>query len=147
MNNLKGVLRSHLRERPFDFYVAFLIFFAGLLSFVSDAWPENIDRPWAIVIISIISAYYMIASAIVIISLSMKRKKYPVFALIGEMYGWMFISAASIATSLLYIGFLINGAPNSWWLWSILMGVWIGLATSSGVRFLDLFSVYRSLKK
>ena len=147
MSSIKGVLRNHLRERPFDFYVACLIFFAGLLSIVSDAWPESIQRPLAFILITAISLYYMIASAIVILSLSLNRKKHPVFALMGEMYGWMFISAASIATTLLYLGFLVNGAPQSWGLWIILVLIWLGLAISSGVRFLDLSSVYRSLKK
>lgn len=147
MDKFKGVLREKLRERPFDFYVALLIFFAGLLTFVSDAWPENIHRPLAVVIISIISIYYIVASLVVMVSLSMRKKKYPVFSLMGEMYGWMFISAAAFATVILYFGFLLNGAPQSWWLWGMLASIWFGLAVASGVRFLDLFSVYRRLKR
>lgn len=147
MNQIKGVLRNHLFERPFDFYVAFLIFLAGIYSFISDSWPEKADTHMAETFIVTISLYLIISSAIVMASLVLRRRKWPVFSLMGEMYGWLFISAASIATVLMYVGVAISYTPNKWSMWIVMVVIWFGLFIASGVRFLDLFRVYRSVKK
>jgi hypothetical protein len=65
----------------------------------------------------------------------------------GEMYGWMMVSFASIAIILTYLGSMIGGVPKSWWAFSIMMFIWFGMFISSSVRYLDLLQVYRSLKK
>lgn len=147
MSEIKGVLRNHLLERPFDFYVAFLLFLVGVYSIVSDHWPEGIDNGLVRMLIMIISFYYILASVIVMISLSCRRRRCPVLSLMGEMYGWLFISAASFASVLMYIGSVFGGAPQSWAAWGILLIVWFGLFIASGLRFLDLFNVYRSIKR
>lgn len=147
MTEIKGVLRSHLLERPFDFYVAFLLFLVGVYSIVSDHWPEDLDNDMVKVIITVISVYYIVASVVVMFSLGCRRRKWPVLSLMGEMYGWLFISAASFASVLLYIGSVFGNSPQSWASWFVLIVVWFGLFISSGLRFLDLFNVYRSIKK
>jgi hypothetical protein len=40
MENFKRVLRNKLRQRPFDFYVAVILFITGFYSIVSDTWPR-----------------------------------------------------------------------------------------------------------
>lgn len=147
MNQIRGVLANHLRQRPFDFYVAAMLFLMGLYAVFSDTWPESFGNGIMQALIVIVSLYYVFAGAILMLSLSCKRKNYPVLALMGEMYGWLFVSCGSLAISIAYIGMLFSSLPSDWRLWGILLAVWIGLFISSGVRFLDLFSVYRSLKK
>lgn len=147
MNKIKGVLANHLRQRPFDFYVAAILFLMGWYAVFSDAWPEYFGNTIMQAIIVIVSLYYIVAGAMIMLSLSCKRKQYPVLALMGEMYGWLFVACGSLATAIAYIGMLVSSLPADWRLWGIMLAVWIGLFLSSGVRFLDLFSVYRSLKK
>lgn len=146
MNQIKGVLANHLRQRPFDFYVAAMLTLMGLFSIFSDNWPESFSSPLVQTIIVIVSLYYVFAGIIIMLSLSCKRKKHPVLALMGEMYGWLFVACGSLATTIAYIGVLFSSLPDDWRLWGIMFAVWVGLFLSSGVRFLDLFSVYRSLK-
>ena len=147
MNKIKGVLANHLRERPFDFYVAAILFLLGMFAIFSDSWPESFGNSIVQIIIVIVSLYYVIASVMIMVSLSCKRKNHPVLALMGEMYGWLFVACGSLATSIAYIGMLFSYIPNDWRIWGIMFAVWIGLFISSGIRFLDLFSVYRSFKK
>ena len=146
MESIKGVLRNHLRERPFDFYVAFLLFGVGTYTIVNDNWPESIQSTFVQTAIAAISIYLVAASAIIMFSITCRRKKWPVLSLIGEMYGWLFVSAASIATVLLYIGVVLGDAPSSWTSWIVMISIWFGLFIASGLRFLDLFNVYRSIK-
>lgn len=147
MDKIKGVLRSKLRERPFDFYVAVLLFLTGLYSIISDTWPENVGNQLVSTIIVIISLYLMGASTIIMTSLSCKRQRYPVLALMGEMYGWMFVASASLATLMLYFGSIIGNPPSSWWAFALMMLVWGGMLLASAIRFFDLLMIYRSLKR
>lgn len=147
MNKVKGVFRSKLRDRPFDFYVAVLLFITGVYSIISDSWPESVGNDLISTLIVITSLYLMGASSIIMISLSCKRQKYPVLSLMGEMYGWMFVASASLATLLMYIGSLIGNAPHSWWSFSAMIVIWGGMLLASAVRFFDLLLIYRSLKK
>ena len=89
----------------------------------------------------------MAASVIIIASMSCRRKNHPVLALMGEMYGWMFVSFASFATALMYLGSTIYATPASWFAFGVMEVVWIGMCLASGVRFLDLYNVYRGLKR
>lgn len=148
MNKVLGFFQSRkVWMRPFDFYVALLLFCAGLYSIVNDSWPESVANDTTQTFIIIVSLYLMTAAAVIMLSLTCKRASRPVFSLMGEMYGWMFVAAASAATSLMYIGAILHHAPSSWWLWGILFTVWVGMTIASSIRSFDLFLVYRSLKK
>lgn len=147
MKDIKRVLSDKLSKRPFDFYVAAILFFMGFFAIFSDSWPENFGNPAMQTIIVIISLYYVFAGAMIMISLGCQRKKFPILSLMGEMYGWLFVACGALATSFAYIGMLFSYIPNDWRLWAIMLGVWIGLFIASAVRFVDLFNVYRSLKK
>ena len=147
MNKVRGFFQSRrVWMRPFDFYAAFLLFVAGLYSIVNDTWPEQVGNSVTETFIVIVSLYLMTAAAVIMLSLTCKRASRPVFSLMGEMYGWMFVAAASLATSLMYIGSAISHTPSSWWLWSILFTMWVGMTIASSIRSFDLFLVYRSLK-
>ncbi len=147
MNKVLGFFQSRkVWMRPFDFYVALLLFVAGLYSIVNDTWPESVGNGITQTFIIIVSLYLMTAAAVIMLSLTCKKASRPVFSLMGEMYGWMFVAAASLATSLMYIGAALYGDPTSWWLWGILLTVWVGMTIASAIRSFDLFLVYRSLK-
>lgn len=145
MGTIKGALRNHLRERPFDFYTAFVLFMLGVWGFVDPDWPEAYVDEWMTVLMSIISAYLMISSGFIMASLLCKRQKHPVLALMGEMYGWFFISAAALATCIIYLVDLYHDTTN-FSIWAIWFIIWCGMAIASGVRAFDLFYFYRSLK-
>jgi hypothetical protein len=144
---VKGFFQSRrVWKRPFDFYAALLLFVAGLYSIVNDTWPESIESSLTQTFIIIVSLYLMTAAAVIMSTLLCKKASKPVFSLIGEMYGWMFVAAGSLATSLMYLGSALYGDPNSWWIWGILFIVWVGMTIASSIRSFDLFLVYRSLK-
>lgn len=147
VNNIKGMFRSSLRERPFDFYIAFVLFLLGIYGIVDEGWPESLiieEYSW---IVTLIGMYLMIPSGVIMASLACKRKKHPIFALMGEMYGWFFISAAATATALSYVGAIVVSYPDNITSWIVWLVIWIGMATASMVRACDLHSLYRSLKK
>ena len=148
MNTVKGFFQSRrVWKRPFDFYAALLLFCAGLYSIINDDWPESVENQLTQGFIVFVSIYMMTAAAVIMSTLLCKKASRPVFSLIGEMYGWMFVAAASLATSLMYIGSAISHTPDSWWLWGILLTVWVGMTIASAIRSFDLFLVYRSLRK
>jgi hypothetical protein len=135
-----------LRNRPFDFYVAFVLFMFGVGGFVDPHWPEDYVSGVLFTIVTIIDVYLIVASLLIISSLLCKRQCHPVLAIMGEMYGWLFISAASLAIFVIYIAALYNQLGNMWILaiWAL---IWAGMAISSGLRSLDLLYFYRSLSK
>ena len=148
MNKVLGFFQSRkVWMRPFDFYVALLLFCAGLYSIINDTWPESVGSELTQTFIVIVSLYLMTAAAVIMASLLCKRASRPVFSLMGEMYGWMFVAAASLATSLMYISAILHHEPSSWWLWGILFTIWVGMTIASSLRSFDLFLVYRSLRK
>jgi hypothetical protein len=144
---VKGFFQSRrVWKRPFDFYAAFLLFVVGLYSIVNDQWPESVKNSIAETFIVIVSLYLMTAAAVIMATLLCKKASRPIFSLIGEMYGWMFVAAGSLATTIMYIGSILYNEPSSWWLWGILFTVWMGMTIASSIRSFDLFLVYRSLK-
>lgn len=145
MNQIKGLFRNHLRDRPFDFYVAFVLFLLGAWGFIDPTWPEYYADGGMLILMTIISVYLMISSGFIMASLLCKRQKHPVLALMGEMYGWFFIAAAALATSIVYLVALYNGV-NNFSVWAIWFLIWAGMAIAAGVRAFDLFYFYRSLK-
>lgn len=147
MNKIKGVIKTTTHDRPFDFYVAALLFFAGLYGIIDDSWPESIGVDLASTIIVIISLYLMFSGLVIMLALGCNRKKYPVISLIAEMYGWLFVSSASLAIIITEIAAMTVFEPRSWWTWAIIVGVWGGLLVSSLLRFIDLFIIHRGLYK
>ena len=117
-----------------------------LYSIINDSWPESLGNPLTETFIVIVSLYMMTAAAVIMASLLCKKASRPGFSLMGELYGWMFVAAASLATSIMYLGAAVYNSPHSWWLWSILFTVWVGMTIASSIRSFDLFLVYRSLK-
>ena len=147
MIQVKGFFQSRkVWKRPFDFYVAFLLFCAGFYSIINDSWPENVGNPVVQAFIVIVSIYLMTAAAVIMATLLCKKASRPIFSLMGEFYGWMFVAAGSLATALMYLGSIVHDAPSSWWVWSMLFTAWVGVTIASAIRSFDLYLVYRSLK-
>jgi hypothetical protein len=150
MQTAKGFFQSRTRrvwERPFDFYVASLLFLSGVVSIVNDNWPESLEGGTAQTFIVVVSIYLMFAGGIVMSSLLCKRQKRPVFALMGEMYGWLFVAAGSMASTIIYLWGILHGTHSDWGVWITLIIIWAGMTIASSIRFFDLIVVYRSLKK
>lgn len=144
MNDIKSTLRSKLRERTFDFYVAFVLFIFGAWGIVDPNWPERYLTGALLTVVTIIDIYLILSSLLILMSLSCKRQRHPILALMGEMYGWLFISAAALAISFIYAISFYDKLDNLWLLgvWTV---IWAGMAIASGLRSLDLFIFYRGL--
>jgi hypothetical protein len=143
MNKVLGTLPVGLRERPLDFYTVFVLFLVGVYGIVDDNFPERFQQPISAIFVNIISVYLIIAASLVMSSLFCNKKNKPVYAYMTEFFGWMLITAASVAASLLYIASIVLGYPNSWALWSIWLLIWIGMAAASFIRTYDLYNLTR----
>lgn len=143
MNEIKGAFRNKLRERPFDFYVAFVIFLAGAYSLFSDSWPENLHEQSTQILITLVSAYMVLASLVIMSALLCNRKKRPVFAVMAEMWGWLAVSAASTATFLMYEFMLLTSGIGDMGVSLVLSLIWLGMALASFFRSLDIYLLIR----
>lgn len=140
-----------LRARTLDFYVAFLVLFLGLSGLLDPTWPERFEGTPIYWIILIEDIYLIAASIVIMLALLIREKKncrYKVLvpSIIGEMFGWLFVSAAAwvIVLSSWWIppsAIAHPDDPISIWSWVL---VWAGLGISSFLRYLDLRHYYRS---
>lgn len=145
MNDIKGVFRN-VRERPFDFYVAFVIFLAGAYSLSSTSWPEEFHDTSTQILINIVSGYMVLASLVIMSALLCNRKKRPVYAVMAEMWGWLAVSAASAATFLMYEFMIITQGAGDYGLAAILSLIWLGMALASFFRFFDIYLITRKAR-
>lgn len=146
MNEIRGVLRNKLRERPFDLYTAVVIFLAGAYAILSPDWPEKTHEPNAQVLINLVSVYMIIASSFVISSLLCNRSKRPIYSIMAEMWGWLAISAASFSITLMYIAQMIYQGVTQVPVAIILGIIWFGMSIASGIRSLDIFLALKGLR-
>jgi len=145
VKTIRSVFSNHLRDRPFDFYVAFVLFMLGVWAFADPTWPERFTDGGMYFLMMFITVYLMVAASFIMASLLCKRQKHPILALMGEMYGCLFIAAAALATSIVYLVGLYHGVQSVpvWIVWFL---IWSGMALAAGIRAVDLFYFYRSLK-
>ena len=146
MKKVLGALPDGLRERPLDFYTAFVLFLVGVYGMVDETFPERYQQPISHIFIHLISLYLIIAASLVLSSLFCNRKNKPVYAFLAEFFGWMLICAASVAASLLYVATVIFYEVNSLFTWSIWLLIWIGMAVASFIRTYDLYVITRRIR-
>ncbi len=143
MNKLYRTLPLGLRERPLDFYVAFVLFFVGIYGILDPTFPERYSDNLFNWFINIIGVYLVVSSFLILVSLVTCKNRL-VFSYLSELYGWVMISAASLAISLMYLWFIGTNAPGSLTIWTSWISIWLGMSLASGLRAYDL---YRRLKK
>lgn len=141
-----GRLPWGLRERPFDVYAASLLFILGVYVLTNDVYPERVGHGWVILVVNVVAIYLVAASSVILAALFKDPRKCPAFVLFGEMYGWAFVAAAALATSMMYVASLLWTQPNSLIFWAIWLFIWSSLAITSSIRSYDLISKYRELK-
>lgn len=146
MQGIKGALRNRLRERPFDFYAAFAIFIAGAYALLSPSWPSPASSPQIDIMVNLVSCYLMVASAFVISALLCNKQKRPAYAIFAEMWGWLAISAASFAVSLMYIARTLYFGSDNLMMSVVLIFIWFGMCLASGFRSLDIYLILRGVK-
>jgi len=142
-----GRLPWGLRERPFDVYAAVLLFITGVYTFFTDMIPPYISSGVVHALVNIVAIYFITASLVILTALLKDPRKCPAFVLFGEMYGWAFVAAAALATSIMYVASLIWITPASWFAWGAWFFVWVMLTIASGVRSTDLIAKYREMKQ
>ena len=143
MKKILGALPDGLRERPLDFYTAFVLFLVGVYGIVDETFPERYQQPISHIFIHLISIYLIVAASLVLSSLFCNKKNKPVYAFLTEFFGWMLICAASVAASLLYVASAVLYDISSWVTWTIWLLIWIGMAVASLIRTYDLYVITR----
>lgn len=148
MKCIWGRLPEGLRERPFDVYTAFILFVVGVYGIVDDNFPERFSDQFTVFLVNIISAYLMAASTVILVALFKDKRQYPVFNVFGQFFGWGFIAAAALATSLLYAlsPLWIEGTEN-WGVWSIWMAIWFAMFLAASLRSLEMYFIIRGCRK
>lgn len=146
MQDIRRAFHQRLRERPFDFYTAFVIFIAGAYALFSPDWPEKTSIPQINVLVNLVSIYMMVASIIVMSALLCNRKTKPAYAIFGEMWGWFAICAASFAVFLMYVARVVSNGSDNLFAAIVLILVWLGMCLASALRSLDIYIIIRNVK-
>lgn len=142
----RPALEPHgIKDRPLDFYLAFLVTFIGLYGFLDPNWPEDLS-PLEFWIITIEDVYLVTAGISVMIALILKElRKYLPFAMALEQISWLFISAASavIALTAAWVPPTVVPLPNDQqtvaWVF-----LWSGLCIAASVRS---FNVRKKMRR
>jgi len=141
-----GRLPWGLRERPFDVYAATLLISIGIYVLTYDITPERLNNTVVSIIVNVVALYLITASSVILAALLKNPRKCPAFVLFGEMYGWAFVTAAALATSIMYLASLLWYTPTSWLLWGIWFFLWFMLTIAAGVRSFDLIKKYQGIR-
>jgi hypothetical protein len=148
LKNVWGRLPKDLRERPFDVYTACVLFLVGVYGIVDSTFPERYSDELSPILTSVISIYLVVASGAILISLMKDANKCNPTKIVLEFFGWGFIAAAALATSILYIFGLMNYAhPDSWTVWVIWLIVWMMLFVAASIRSLGIYIAYKGKRK
>lgn len=148
MKNIWGRLPEGLRERPFDVYTAFILFLVGVYGIVDDTFPERFSDQLTIFLVNIISAYLMAASSVILVAIFKDKRQYPVFHILGQFFGWAFIAAAALATSLIYaLSPLWIHNQDNWGVWSLWMIIWFTMFLAAQLRTMELYNVIKRCKQ
>lgn len=140
MNIIWGRFPWGLRERPFDMFAALLCFIVGLQMIVDPKFPEKTGGVLEWSLITWISIYLMVASVLLIVVLCSNRETCKAFTLFGGMYGWFFISSASLAMTLFYIASFIWYESQVLSFTLIITIVWCAMFIASLILSYDLRS-------
>lgn len=140
MNIIWGRFPWGLRERPFDMFAALLCFIVGLQMIVDPKFPEKTGGVLEWSLITWISIYLMVASVLIIVVLCSNRDTCKAFTLFGGMYGWSFISSASLAMTLFYIASFIWYESQVLSFTLIITIVWCAMFIASLILSYDLRS-------
>jgi hypothetical protein len=147
LKNVWGRIPRDLRERPFDVYTACVLFLVGVYGIVDSSFPERYSDELSPVLTSAISIYLVVASSAILYSLMKDVKKCSVSKVLCEFFGWGFIAAAALATSILYVFGLMNYAhPDSWVVWVVWLIVWMMLFVAASIRSLGVYLTYKGKK-
>ena len=140
-----------LTARPFDFLIAFLLFFAGGYGFLDPDWPPDVGFMSYVILIEdayLVSSGVMIMAALVIKQCALRgvcrRDGIIVRAVIGEMYAWLFaaVAAAVIVATSWYVpptALHFDGTTQQIVAWSAL---WAAVALAALIRFRDMRGYY-----
>jgi hypothetical protein len=113
------LLPKTLLEKPFDVYSALSVLTMSLFSFFRGDFPESLDLGVPMWLWTIIDVYIIISAVIILGALFCNKTKHLGFSYFGQMWGWAFLSSASISlmTYLFYNGLItlnISLDPSYW---------------------------------
>jgi hypothetical protein len=147
-NSVWGRIPRVLRERPFDIYTAFLVVLVGIYSIVDTTFPELQEDTINNVIINI-AALYLIFSGMTIIVAMLVIKRNPIFSFYAEMYGWAFMSSATLAVGIFQVYNAIvsnNNSITNWYLFWTVFFIWSSITIVAMIKSVDMFVNLRKRK-
>lgn len=140
-------LPESIQQRPLDFYTAAVLFMIGIYALIDSSFPERFTDSLIILIIHIVGGYLMAASALIISTMICDKVKRPIFAIIGEFYGWMLVVSASVVTVVLYFAAAIfSDNINNWIIWLLWVIAWAGMAVAAFLRTVDLWKTFKVIR-
>jgi hypothetical protein len=110
-----SILPKIFRDNPFDVYAAFAIFGTSIIALTSAEFPEDMILTVPHIIWMIASIYMLVSSIVILSALFCDTGKYPQFTYFGLMWGWAFLSSASIVlmTYMFYSGFFNDSVVHN----------------------------------
>lgn len=144
MNNAWGRLPIALRSRPFDVFIAVILGLAGVYQILDPTFPEsqqNILPGFVLLMISI----YMIAASLAIIVFMFHKCRNVFFQWYGQMYGWMFMNAATLAITIFdaWVGLTLP-IENALLFWSFFV-FWILISIATFIKWFDMWNVIKAV--
>jgi hypothetical protein len=141
-----------IRSRPFDFFVAFLVFFIGGYGFFDPDWPEKFDAFTAFILtvedIYLVVASSIIMSGLVVNEFLIKKKcqgRLFVFSIVFQMFAWLFLSVAgwviAISTPWIPPSVFAEQEGPLLWIWTV---VWALFASGAWLRYRYIRHMTRS---
>ena len=147
-NSVWGRIPRILRERPFDIYTAFLVILVGIYSLVDPTFPELQEDTINNVIVNIASLYLIFSGMTIIIAMILIKKD-PVFSFYAEMYGWAFMSSATLTVGIFQIYNSIlsqNTNITNWYLFWTIFFIWSSITLVALIKSIDMFVDVRKKK-
>jgi len=146
--NVWGRIPCVLRERPFDIYTAFLVILVGTYSLVDTTFPELQEDTINNVIVNIASLYLIFSGMIIIVAM-MLITRIPVFSFYAEMYGWVFMSSATLTVGIFQVYNAIvsnNNGITNWYLFWTVFFIWSSITLVALIKSIDMFVDVRRKK-
>jgi len=142
------LLPKTFREKPFDVYAAFAVFGASIYSLASPDFPEKIIADVPFILWVIVDLYMIVSSIVVLTALFCNAGKYPQFHYFGLMWGWAFLSSASIyLMTYLFYNSLITNSLDFTSFYFPLAFLWGCIGWAAFFKALGMYLDYREMGK
>jgi hypothetical protein len=120
----------------------------GTYSLVDTTFPELQEDTINNVIVNIASLYLIFSGMIIIVAM-MLITRIPVFSFYAEMYGWVFMSSATLTVGIFQVYNAIvsnNNGITNWYLFWTVFFIWSSITLVALIKSIDMFVDVRRKK-